>query len=187
MATAATIGLSACGGTSTGSSEPLAMIDRPDYHPTDRQYTTEALEAFGRVGNPVLSPDGSKILYSVAYESVEQNRSNADLYVMNPDGSDIKRLTSTPESENGAVWIDGGKKIAFTAAVDGKQQLWVMNADGTGRKAVSNVEGGISGFIFSPDETRVVMIGNVKYSRTAKDIYPDLPKATGRVIDDLMH
>ena len=156
------------------------MIDRPDSHPTDRQYTSETLEAFGRVGNPGLSPDGSKLLYSVAYESLEQNRSNADLYVMNPDGSDIQRLTRTPESENGAVWIDGGKKIAFTAAVDGKPQLWVMNADGSGRKAVSNVEGGISGFLFSPDESLVVMIGTVKYARTAQDIYPDLPKATGR-------
>ena len=66
-------------------------------------------------------------------------------------------------------------------------QLWVMNADGSGRKAVSNVEGGISGFLFSPDGKKVVMIGNVKYSRSAADIYPDLPNATGRLIDDLMY
>ena len=33
----------------------------------------------------------------------------------------------------------------------------------------------------------MVVIGNVKYARNAADIYPDLPKATGRVVDDLMY
>ena len=188
MATAATLSLASCGnGAPAGSEGSAAMIDRPDYHPEGGQYTIEGLQAFGRVGNPVLSPDGSLILYSVSYVSVPENRSNSDLYVMNADGSDNRRLTKTPESENGAVWIDGGNKIAFMAPVDGASQLWVMNSDGSGRKAVSDVEGGISGFLFSPDEKSVVMIGNVKYSRTAQDIYPDLPKATGRLIDDLMY
>lgn len=33
----------------------------------------------------------------------------------------------------------------------------------------------------------MVLIANVKYARTAKDTYPDLPMATGRIIDDLMY
>lgn len=171
----------------TGGDTAPEMIDKPDYTPVDGRYTSEALQAFGRVGAPVLSPDGSKILYGISYESLEQNRSNNCLYEMNADGSDNKRLTDTPVSENGAVWIDGGERIAFMSPVDGKSQLWVMNADGSGRKAVSSVEGGIQGFLFSPDGKRVAMIGTVKYSRTAQDVYPDLPKATGRIIDDLMY
>ncbi|MDE6652028.1 MAG: S9 family peptidase [Paramuribaculum sp.] len=172
-----------CSGTSEEKGE---IIDKSGWVPSDRQYTTEVLEAFGRVGAPVVSPDG-KVLYSVSYESVEQNKSNADLYVMNLDGSEKSRLTSTPGSESEAVWIENGKKIAFMSPVDGKTQLWVMNADGSGRAAVSNVENGISGFLFSPDGSKVVMIGSVKYSRDAKDIYPDLPDATGKLIDDLMY
>lgn len=187
MATTAAIALSACQSGDKASTDNGTMIDKPDYKPTDRQYCTEALEAFGRVGTPIVSPDKSKILYSVSYESVEENRSNADLYLMNVDGSDAKRLTQTPESENGATWIDGGNKIAFMAKNNDTNQLWVMNADGTGRKCVSDVENGISGFLFSPDGKRVLMIGTVKYARTAQDVYPDLPKATGRVIDDLMY
>ncbi len=163
------------------------LIDKPDFTPTNGQYDIAALEALGRVSAPVISPDGKKLLYGVSYESVEQNKSNLDLYVMNLDGTNVERLTKTPESESGYVWIDGGRKIAFMNPVDGKMQLWVMNADGSDRKAVSAVENGIQGFLFSPDEKRVVMIGTVKYSRDAKDIYPDLPKATGRVIDDLMY
>lgn len=175
-----------CAGTS-GDSGEAAVIDKPDFTPKDRVFSIDALEALGRVSAPEISPDKSKILYGVSYESVEQNRSNLDLYVMNLDGSDARRITKTPDSEAGAVWIDGGSRIAFMSPVDGKQQLWVMNADGSDRKAVSDVEGGISGFLFSPDEKKVMMIGSVKYSRTAQDVYPDLPKATGRLIDDLMY
>ncbi len=153
------------------------LIDKPDFTPTNGQYDIAALEALGRVSAPVISPDGKKLLYGVSYESVEQNKSNLDLYVMNLDGTNVERLTKTPESESGYVWIDGGRKIAFMNPVDGKMQLWVMNADGSDRKAVSAVENGIQGFLFSPDEKRVVMIGTVKYSRDAKDIYPDLQAA----------
>ncbi len=70
---------------------------------------------------------------------------------------------------------------------EGQMQLWTMNADGSGRVQATSHSGGIGGFLFSPDEKKVVVIGNVKYARTAGDIYPDLPKATGRVIDDLMY
>lgn len=178
--------LGACSGSGDGADES-AIIDKPDFKPENREYTIDALEALGRVSAPAVSPDGKKVLYGISYESVEQNKSNLDLYVMNPDGSDNQRLTRTAESENGYAWIDEGRKIAFMNPVDGKMQLWTMNADGSDRKSVSSVENGISGFLFSPDGEKVVMIGSVKYSRTAQDVYPDLPKATGRLIDDLMY
>ena len=63
------------------------IIDRTDFKSTDGLFSIEALEALGRVSDPRISPDRSKILYSVSYESVEANASNADLYVMNTDGS----------------------------------------------------------------------------------------------------
>ncbi|MCM1348722.1 MAG: S9 family peptidase [Firmicutes bacterium] len=185
MASAALLAGS-CSGPS--SSDDSSIIDKPDFKPENGQYTIEALEALGRVSEPKLSPDGTKILYGVSYESVEQNKSNLDLYVMNIDGTDNHRITRTADSENAYTWIDGGNKIAFLSPVEGgKTQLWVMNADGSGRKAVSSVESGIQGFLFSPDEKKVVMIGTVKYNRTAQDVYPDLPKATGRIVDDLMY
>ena len=181
---AAVISLSAC---SDKSAEDEKIIDRPDFKSESGIFDIEALEALGRVSDPVVSPDGKKILFGISYENVEQNASNRDLYVMNADGSEQTRITRTAKSENNAVWIDGGNKIAFMYPIDGKPQMWVMNADGSDRKAVSSLEGGIAGFKLSPDEKKVVLIGNVKYSRTAQDIYPDLPKATGRVIDDLMY
>ena len=86
------------------------------------------------------------------------------------------------------MWIAGGKRIAFVYPDDkGNAQLWTMAADGSDRRQATDREGGIAGFLFSPDETKVVVIGNVKYARTPADVYPDLPKATGRIVDDLMY
>ena len=182
--TATAMMMAAC---STTNTPEAPIIDKPDFTPTNGVFDINALEALGRVSAPVVSPDGQKILYGVSYESVEQNKSNLDLYVMNIDGSNVTRITATAENESGYTWINGGKKIAFMNPVDGKMQLWTMNADGSDRKAVSSVENGIQGFLFSPDEKRVVMISTLKSAKEAKDIFADLPKATGRLVDDLMY
>lgn len=183
LAMAATLltGLAGCTGTGT------QLIDKPEFKSANRTFDIEALEALGRVSGPAVSPDGKKVLYGVSYESVEQNKSNNELYVMNIDGTDATRLTHTPQSEGQAAWINGGKEIAFVAEKDGKPQMWVMNADGTGRRVVSRLENGVAGFLVSPDGKKVLVISSVKYGRTAADVYPDLPKANARIIDDLMY
>jgi dipeptidyl aminopeptidase/acylaminoacyl peptidase len=174
----------ACG----GSADKTAMIDKPDFKSEDGIFSIDALEALGRVTSPQLSPDGKTVLYSVSYESVEENRSNADLYSVSIDGSDARRITSTPKSEGGAVWIDGGQKIAFLYPdADGHSQIWTMNADGSSRKQITHSEKGIDGFLFSPDEKKVVMIQQVKWRKNAQDVYEDLPQASGRIIDDMMY
>ncbi|MBO4978606.1 MAG: S9 family peptidase [Muribaculaceae bacterium] len=149
----------------------------------------ETIEALGRVGSPAVSPDGAKVLFGIGYEDLAANTSNTDLYVVNSDGESAPvRITDTPKSESGAVWIAGGSRIAFMYPDDeGAMQMWTMAADGTDRRKASAVAGGIAGFVLSPDESHVIIIGNVKYARSAGDLYPDLPLATGRVIDDLMY
>ncbi len=164
------------------------IIDRTDFKSATGIFDIDALEALGRVSSPCVSPDGKKVLFSISYESLEENASNADLYVCDTDGNNQTRITRTPKSENSAVWIDGGKRIAFLYPdADGKPQMWVMNVDGSSRAQVTEIETGINGFLLSPDQSKILLIGNVKYARNAADIYPDLPKATGRVVDDLMY
>ncbi|MDE6322459.1 MAG: peptidase S9, partial [Muribaculaceae bacterium] len=83
--------------------EEQPIIDRVEFKSPNRNFSIDALEALGRVSSPVVSPDGKKVLYGISYESVEQNKSNNDLYVMNIDGTAQQRLTQTPDSESTAV------------------------------------------------------------------------------------
>ena len=163
------------------------LIGRSDIKIADKRMTPEALWAMGRIGGFNVSPDGNKIVYTVAYYSVPQDKSNREVFVMNADGSDNQQITHTPFSENEAVWIKGGTKIAFLSSESGSSQLWEMNPDGTGRKQLSAFNGNIEGFAFSPDEKKVLFIAQVKTVETVADKHPDLPKATGIIATDLMY
>ncbi|NDV94788.1 S9 family peptidase [Dysgonomonas sp. 521] len=149
--------------------------------------TPEILHSFGRVTDVQLSPDKSKILYGVTYVSIEQNKTNRELFTMNADGSDKTQITQTPKSESNAVWVKGGAKIAFLSSESGSSQIWEMNPDGTERKQISKIEGDVNGFSYSPDGKRIMYIKNIKFGERTSDRYKDLPKASGRIIDDLMY
>lgn len=186
MAAVLAVGAAACSSNEDKKSDNV-MIDKPDFKAEGRKFSIEALEALGRVGSPVVSPDDTSILYSVSYESVEENRSNADLYVIPVEGGTPTRITRTPKSESNAVWVEGGNRIAFLSSESGTNQVWVMDADGGNRHQVSDIEKGVEGFKISPDGKKIVMISTVKYSQTAQDVYPDLPKANARIVDDILY
>lgn len=149
--------------------------------------TPEVLHSFGRVGSFEVSPDKTSLLYQVTYVSIPQNKSNSELFIMKSDGSEKRRLTVTNISESNPHWINNGKKIAFLGSETGSSQIWSMNPDGGGMTKLSDVDGDIEGFKFSPDETKVLFIKSVKSVDTASDRYSDLQKASGRVVDDLMY
>ena len=176
-------GTAAC----NSAKEDAPIIEKPEVKVVDGKFTPEALEALGRVSDPQISPDGKKVLYGVSYESIELDKSNRELWVMDIDGSNPTRITKTPYSEQNAVWIDGGNKIAFLYKEGDAVQLFTMDADGGNRKCVSDVEKGIDGFVFSPDGKKVLFISQVKSFENAQDHYADLDKSKCRIIDDTMY
>src|ERR1035437_936001 len=149
--------------------------------------TPEVLWAFGRVAGTQVSPDGTKVLYSVSYYSVKENKGNSEIFVMNADGTDKKQITRTATREAAAKWMKDGKHIAFLSSEKDDMQLWIMKDDGSDRKQISDRKEGINDFIFSPDETKILFVADVKYGQRTVDKYPDLPKASGVIVTDLMY
>lgn len=149
--------------------------------------TPEILWSFGRISEPALSPDKKQILYGVTYYSIEQNKGNRELFVMDSDGKNGKQITSTPFSENQAEWSSDGKKIRFLCASSGSMQLWEMNSDGSVRVQLSDVPDGITGYRFSPDEKYMLYTADVPADKPLQDLYKDLPKATGKIYNDFMY
>ena len=189
MAIALSAGMLACGSGQDKAKETgdAPLIGKSEIKIDDGIMTPEVLYSFGRVSDVQVSPDDKKVLYGVTYVSIEQNKTNRELFTMNIDGTDNKQITKTPKSENNAVWVKKGSKIAFLTSESGSSQIWEMNPDGTDRIQISEVDGGVNGFSYSPDGKKILYIKNVKFGERAADKYPDLPKASGRIIDDLMY
>lgn len=149
--------------------------------------TPEILWAFGRVGDVQVSPDNSKILYGVSYYSVEKDKSNRELFLMDINGENKQQITTTAGGEYSAVWSSDGQKIGYMSAASGSMQLWEIDAEGNNPKQVSDIDDGISGFHYSPDGTKVLFTKEVKIYETVQDANPDLDKTTGRLMNDLMY
>lgn len=165
----------------------VEIIGQPELTLTGDRMTPEVLWAFGRVGGQEVSPDGNTVLYGVTYYSIEQNKGNRELYTVDVNGENYKRITESPKSEYNAVWRPDGKKIGFLTSESGSYQLWEMNPDGSGRIQISDIEGGITGFKYSPDQSKILYSKEVPIENKFTDIYAGLPQATGRLNDDLMY
>ena len=190
MVMATSLLLGACGGENADVNPTAGnenVIGRSDIQIEGGRMTPEALWAMGRIGGLNVSPDGKRVVYTVAYYSVPQNKSNREVFVMNADGTDNKQITRNAFQESNVVWIKGGTKIAFLSNEGGSSQLWEMNPDGSERKQLSQYDGNIEGFAFSPDEKKVLFIAQVKTVKPTVEKYPDLDKATGVIVTDLMY
>ncbi|MCE1201400.1 MAG: S9 family peptidase [Bacteroidia bacterium] len=168
------------------TAEVKKIIGPPTGLPVKDVLYPELLWMMGRIGEVQSSPDGSKLLLTITYYDLDENKGNAELWLMNTDGSDLKRLTETPFGEFNPRWRTN-EIIAFLSTESGNAQLWEMKTDGSGKKQLSNIEKGLNGFAFSPDGTKIVYASDVKVNPTATDLHPDLPKTTGRIMNDLMY
>ena len=145
--------------------------------------TPEALWAMGRIGGVEAAPDGKTVVFQVGYYSVKANKGHQVICLMNADGSNRQQLTTSSKNETDPTWIEGGKRIAYLSG----GQLWSMNADGTDRRQLTHDKTGIEGYKFSPDGTKVILIKSQAFNEIIKKNPDDLPKATGRVVTDLMY
>ncbi|HOY31038.1 MAG TPA: S9 family peptidase [Bacteroidales bacterium] len=149
--------------------------------------TPELLWKFGRVSDMQLSPDKKTVLYGITYYNLSENKGNRDLYVIPLAGGTPVNLTNSEGSEWNGLWRPDGKKIGYISAKSGEPQLWEMNPDGSNKKQLSSFTGGITGFAYSPAMTHILVTRDVKLDMTAVELYPDLPQADARIIDDLFY
>ena len=149
--------------------------------------TPETMLSLARVGASALSPDGKTVVYSVGFPSIKDNKIRTELFTISSDGSARRQITQGVAGVHGARWIQQGRRISYISSESGAPQVWTMAPDGTDRRQVTNIEGGLSDYLFSPDEKQLAYIKEISFGKSTKEIYPDLPKATGRIVTDLMY
>ena len=163
------------------NAEDNVKIGKQNLKLTSNLMTPEALRAMGRIGSAEASADGKQIVYQVGYYSVKANKSQQKIAVINADGTGNTTLTTGSKSETDPTWING--KIAFLTG----GQIWTMNPDGSDRKQISKTAKDIEGFKFSPDGKQVILLHSIDFNESIKKNPDDLPKASGRLVTDLMY
>ena len=166
---------------SPSKAEDEVKIGKQNIKLTSNLMTPEALWAMGRIGACEASADGKQIVYQVGYYSVKANKSQQKIAIINADGTGNMTLTTGTKSETDPTWLNG--KIVFLTG----GQIWTMNPDGTDRKQISNTSKDIEGFKFSPDGKKVILLHSIDFYEIIKKNPDDLPKATGRLVTDLMY
>jgi len=81
----------------------------------------------------------------------------SDVYVMNRDGSDLRRLTDSPGFDGGPAWSPDGSKLAFASKRDGGSGIYLMRPDGTDVSRIID-EVAICCPAWSPDGSRIAFV-----------------------------
>lgn len=105
---------------------PLGAVAAP--HP----FTVDDMVRMQRVADPVLSPDGRTVIYTVRETDLAANRGRTDLWSLDlaTKGAQPRRLTTHPESDGSAEWSADGREIYFLSTRSGSSQVWRLPANG---------------------------------------------------------
>jgi TolB protein len=122
-----------------------------------------------------LSPDGSTIVFTSLKDG------DLDIYTMSADGSNVRRLTNATGYDGGAFFSPDGKHIIYRAwhpsdtalanyhalldqrlVRPNRMEIWIMDADGSNQRQITNLGGANFAPYFTPDGKRVLFSSNYR-------------------------
>lgn len=111
--------------------------------------------------NPLWSPDGKYILFRRNLGPTERNphAQQFDIFIMDADGSNERRLTFHPLNDVSPCWSPDGKQIAFSGIRDGMPNIQIMDLEtGNIRQLTKSKEGELFSSMptWSPDGQHIV-------------------------------
>ncbi len=128
-------------------------------------FTHEDLWLMKRVGNPMPSPDGKWVLFSLTEPSYDEKDQRSDLWIVASDGkSKPRQITFSLAGEGGMAWSPDSRKIAFTAKREGDEvaQVYILNfAEGGEAMRFTNLSTGAGSPQWRPDGKAILFTSSV--------------------------
>jgi len=144
---------------------PGAVTDKAKRVPT-----IEDLMALKSAGAARISPDGTRVAYTVTETDMEQDAYVTQIWLADVATGESRQLTRGKKSSSGPAWSPDGRWIAFTSSrADDKSQIFVISPDGGEAVQLTKSETGIGGFAWSPDGKMIAFSSSDPVSKESKD------------------
>jgi len=139
-------------------------VDPPEPRAKDGKKLLTAMDLMKikGVSAPRISPDGSRIAYTVSEVKMDKDKewkTVTQVWIVPTSGGNARQYTRGDKSASAPEWSPDGTTLAFLSdrEKDGERQVWMMKADGGEAWSVTSHKGGISAFHFSPDGKRLAL------------------------------
>ncbi|MCP1471226.1 dipeptidyl aminopeptidase/acylaminoacyl peptidase [Sphingobium sp. OAS761] len=156
-----------------------------------RPFTPSDMVTLDRASAPAVSPDGKWLAYQLRSTDLSANKGRIDLYLLHigKAGQSPRLIASMPDkNETSPAFSADGTALYFQSNASGDDQLWRAALSGGDPVQVSKAPGGITGFLLSPDGSRVVLWADRPVgAKTLDDVKADAAAdaGSGRVYDKM--
>jgi len=132
-----------------------AMVAAPVVGRPKKNFSVETLLEWRYAGDPVISPDGSKIAYTLRWVDKIEDKFYTNIWIVTSDGKRNRPLTQGKFSDSSPVWSPDGTRIAYVSDRSGKSQIHVRWLDADDDAVITDVLRGPGNIRWSPDGTQI--------------------------------
>ncbi|HTT01551.1 MAG TPA: S9 family peptidase [Steroidobacteraceae bacterium] len=122
-------------------------------------FTVQDLVRIKRLSEPVVSPDGRYVVYTVRETDMEANRGQTDLWMIDltAPGAEARRLTNNPANDSSPRWAPDARTLYFLSARSGSPQVWRLSLNGGEAQQVTSYPLDVGALAVSPRGDRIAL------------------------------
>ncbi|QSO54361.1 S9 family peptidase [Alicyclobacillus curvatus] len=139
-----------------------------------RGVSIDDLYRFEMVANPIISPQGDRVVYEQTTITQKTDEYETQLLISAIEGGERYTLTSAGTKNTGAVWSPDGQQLAFVSnRAGGVSQAWLLPLAGGEARQLTRFKNGISSLVWTPDGRKIVGLTSVELSGSIETFEAD--------------